>query len=246
MYRKVEKILPTLQKYIKKTPLEKNNLLSEKFNANIYLKREDQQYTRSFKLRGSLNKILKNANSNNLVTASAGNHAQGVAHACRILEKKGTIFLPTTTPLQKINRIKYFGRDNITIKIIGSNFNESLDKSLEYSNHNDNIFIHPYDDLDVIEGQATIAYEILNKIEPDYILCSVGGGGLSAGISSLCSNIKHKCKVVGVEPYGAASLTKSLQYKKRIKLDKIDTFVDGASVSQIGETNYNILKNLIY
>jgi threonine dehydratase len=245
MYRKVEKILPTLQKYIKETPLEKNIFLSEKFNANIYFKREDQQFTRSFKLRGSINKILKYPNSNNLVTASAGNHAQGVAHACRILNKQGTIFLPITTPLQKINRIKYFGKDNIIVNIYGNNFNESLDKSLRFCKKNKNMFIHPYDDLDIIEGQSTIAYEILNKIDPDYILCSVGGGGLCAGISELCSSINHKCEIIGVEPYGAASLTKSIKYNKRIKLDTIDTFVDGASVSQIGERNYNILKNLI-
>ena len=134
------------------------------------------------------------------------------------MNKKGTIFLPNTTPLQKINRIKYFGRNNISIKISGNNFNESLEQSLLFCNQKKNMFIHPYDDFDIIEGQATIAYEILNKIDPDYIFCSVGGGGLIAGISSLCRDINHKCKIIGVEPYGAASLNKSLEYNRRIKI----------------------------
>ena len=269
-----------LNKYIKQTPLEKNIFLSDKYNANIYFKREDLQLCRSFKIRGALHKILKYRNCENLVTASAGNHAQGVAYACNLLDRKGTIFLPTTTPLQKINRIKYYGKDKVKVKIIGNNFNESLDKAIQYSELNTkNIFIHPYDDIDVIYGQSTIAHEIYNEIKPDYIVCSVGGGGLMSGLTNYVNlqnnnndiryntdytqstyfsnlkkhkvindyiynkNKKHYCEIVGVEPDGATSLKESLKQKKRVILKNIDTFVDGASVSQIGKLNYNILKN---
>ena len=240
-----------IHKYIKNTPLEKNDYLSSKFNANIFLKREDLQFTRSFKIRGALHKILKNDIHTQLTTASAGNHAQGVAYACNLLNKKGTIFLPNTTPLQKINRIKYYGDSNITIKIQGNNFNESLEEAIEYSNNNNHLFIHPFDDLDIIEGQSTIGAEILDELSkpPDFILCSVGGGGLISGISdvmadanTLASNIKPS--IIGVESSGAASLDEALTMKKRVKLENIDNFVDGASVNQIGHYNFDkIIKN---
>lgn len=240
-----------IQKYIKNTPLEKNDYLSRKFNANIFLKREDLQFTRSFKIRGALHKILKNDTHIELTTASAGNHAQGVAYACNLLNKKGTIFLPNTTPLQKINRIKYYGESNITVKIQGNNFNESLEEALEYSNNNNHLFIHPFDDLDIIEGQSTIGSEILDELPkpPDFILCSVGGGGLISGISDIMANTNALAKnikpsIIGVESSGAASLDEALKLKKRVKLENIDNFVDGASVNQIGCHNFDkIIKN---
>ena len=249
MYKRTKEVSSLLNKYIKNTPLEFNQFLSEKYKSNIYLKREDLQFSRSFKIRGSLNKILKNKNNTQLVTASAGNHAQGVAYSCNLLNKQGTIFLPNTTTLQKINRIKYYGKDNIDIKIEGDYFTKTLNNAINYCKQNNYIFIHPYDDMDIIEGQSTIAHEIINEIYPDYILTSVGGGGLISGIvkymDSYNNNNNNLCEIIGVEPFGASSLTESLLKKDRILLDNIDSFVDGASVSQIGVNNYEILKNTI-
>ena len=254
-----------LNTYIKKTPLENNVFLSDKYKASIYLKREDLQLSRSFKIRGSLHKILKHNTCDNLVTASAGNHAQGVAYSCHLLNKHGTIFLPITTPLQKINRIKYYGKDNITIQIEGDTFNDSLKNAISICEKNKNLFIHPYDDMDIIEGQSTIALDIFDECNPDYIIASVGGGGLLAGLqlynqelnlfkknnnktnNNKTNNNKtnnNKTKLIGVEPIGAASLYESIKQNKRIVLDSIDTFVDGASVSQIGKYNYELLKNI--
>ena len=142
-----------------KTPLVLNKRLSLQHGANIYLKREDLQNVRSFKIRGAINKIKK-IGDREVVTASAGNHAQGVAYSCRTLNKKGYIFVPETTPIQKIDRIRYFGGDNISIEIVGNNFNECLHKSLDYSKKTKKPFIHPYDDQDIINGQATLAHEI--------------------------------------------------------------------------------------
>ena len=237
-----------LNTYIKKTPLEKNVFLSDKYKASIYLKREDLQLSRSFKIRGALYKILKHNTHQNLVTASAGNHAQGVSYACHLLNKHGTIFLPITTPIQKINRIKYYGKDNITIKIDGDTFNDSLEKASAFCEKNNNLFIHPFDDIDIIEGQSTIALDIFDECNPDYIISSVGGGGLLAGLQLYNQSVNplkdKKTKLIGVEPIGAASLYESIKQNNRVILDSIDTFVDGASVSQIGKHNFQLLKNI--
>jgi threonine dehydratase len=248
MFSRSNHIRSILNNYIKKTPLEQNVFLSDKYKASIFLKREDLQLSRSFKIRGSLYKILKHNTCHNLVTASAGNHAQGVAYSCHLLNKHGTIFLPVTTPIQKINRIKYYGKDNITIKIEGDTFNDSLENAISFCEKNNNLFIHPFDDMDIIEGQSTIALDIFDECNPDYIISSVGGGGLLAGLQlytqAFNSLTNNKTKVIGVEPNGAASLYESIKQNKRIVLDSIDTFVDGASVSQIGKYNYELLKNI--
>lgn len=247
---KIKRCFNNIKDSIIKTPLQYNLRLSNKYKTNIYLKREDQQNVRSFKIRGALNKINTLTESQikkGLVCASAGNHAQGFAYTCNKLKLNGDIFVPNNTPLQKINRIKYFGGNNINIHIDGDTFNQTLNKSLEYSSNNNKSFIHPFDDKDVIDGQATIGYEIDIQfhdigLKPDIILTSVGGGGLIAGLSQYFSNnnIANKPYIYGVEPIGAASLYESLKQKKRVILDDIDNFVDGASVSQIGELTYDI------
>ena len=249
---KIKRCFNNIKDSIIKTPLQHNLRLSNKYKTNIYLKREDQQNVRSFKIRGALNKINTLTESqikNGLVCASAGNHAQGFAYTCNKLKIIGDIFVPNNTPLQKINRIKYFGGNNIDIHIDGDTFNQTLNKSLEYSSNNNKSFIHPFDDKDVIDGQATIGYEIDiqsqdNGFKPDVILTSVGGGGLIAGLSQYFSdnNIVNEPYIYGVEPKGAASLYESLKQKKRVLLDNIDNFVDGASVSQIGELTYDICR----
>ncbi len=236
---------------IKFTNLELNNTLSELYNNNIYLKREDTQITRSFKIRGAYNKIINNINNiNNIVTASAGNHAQGVALTCNHLNIDHHIFLPENTPVQKINRIKYYGKDNVTLHLKGKTFDESSIHALSYCNKNNHTFIHPFDDEDVILGQSTIGQEIqidLKKqnIIPDYLICAIGGGGLISGVGSYIKHVYPNCKIIGVEPKNADSMNISIKNNKNTKLENIDTFVDGASVARVGDITFEKAKNII-
>ena len=237
------------------TPLNFNKNLSEHYKSNIYFKREDLQITRSFKLRGSLNKIKSIDksilhNSNGVICASAGNHAQGFAYSCNKLNIYGDIFVPKKTPLQKINRIKYYGKDNIKIHLHGINFDESLNEAQKKGIKENKIFVHPFDDHDIINGQATIAYEIFNEslknnLEPDIIICSVGGGGLISGVSKYAKTMNSNITVIGVEPIGAASLYNALLENKPIQLDNIDTFVDGASVAKIGDKTFEYCRKYV-
>tara|TARA_Y100000816_G_scaffold212055_1_gene157608 strand:- start:5977 stop:7257 length:1281 start_codon:yes stop_codon:yes gene_type:complete len=233
-----------IKNHIKNTPLLYNKRLSDEYGTNIYFKREDLQTVRSFKIRGALNKIIK-TDSDIIVTASAGNHAQGVAYSCQILNKKGMIVIPNTTPKQKIDRINYFGKDNINIIQYGSTFIDSLEHALNLSEQNNYPFIHPYDDYDIIEGQATIASEIIKKINVDIVLSCVGGGGLISGVGSYLKNLNNNIKIFGVEPKGAESLKLSLDKNERVQLENIDNFVDGASVSQVGKINFDICKEIV-
>ena len=227
-----------------KTPLEHNLRLSKKYNCNVYLKREDLQITRSFKIRGSFNKISKTTDKlEKLICASAGNHAQGFAYACNKLNLEGHIFVPEQTSLQKINRIKYFGEDNIDLKIIGKNFDDCLENAYKFQVEYGGKFIHPFDDMDIIYGQGTIGLEIKEELDPDILICPVGGGGLISGITMFLKD--DNIKIYGTEPSLAPSLSEAFIHKKPIKVPNINTFVDGASVAQVGLNNYNILeKNL--
>ena len=245
-----------MKNIIKNTPLEHCYRLSTKYNCNIFLKREDLQSVRSFKIRGAYNKIIKNYNNTTeFVTASAGNHAQGVAYTCNKLNLKCNIFIPENTPLQKISRIRYFGDNNCNLVIKGNDFNEALNLSYEYCDDKSKIFVHPYDDIDVIKGQGTIATEILKELNPDIIMASVGGGGLISGLITKLNNYKQSsknsvsvgtnvldCDIYGVEPEGAASMYESIKNNKIVKLDNIDTFVDGASVKKVGKLTFEIAK----
>lgn len=230
-----------MKNIIKNTPLDYCYRLSNKYNCNVFLKREDLQTVRSFKIRGVYNKIIKNYKYNRnsrYITASAGNHAQGVAYICNQLNLKCNIFVPENTPLQKISRIKYFGDDNCTLIIKGQDFNETLNLSYEYSSMKDGIFVHPYNDIDVIEGQGSIASEILNKVAPDIVLAGVGGGGLISGLINKLAN----CNIYGVEPEGAASMYESIKENRVVCLENIDTFVDGACVREPGNLTFEITK----
>nr|QFG74328.1 MAG: pyridoxal-phosphate dependent enzyme [Megaviridae environmental sample] len=234
-------------KLLKDTPLEYCERLSNIYQNNIYLKREDLQLTRSFKIRGAYNKISNLVNKSdirNVITASAGNHAQGVAYVCNKLNLSGTIVLPLKTTTQKINRIKYLGKDNIKIELYGKTVDDSLEKATELSNK-DNIFIPPFDDECVISGQGTIAHEIYKEINPDMIFVPIGGGGLISGISlySKCTN--KNCKIIGTEPENCQSMKNSLLKDKVIKLENISNFVDGASVSRVGNINFDITKKYV-
>lgn len=243
----VGKSLFRIKDYINKTPLEYSERLSTKFNCNIFLKREDLQKTRSFKIRGSLNKILKNKDLNTeIVCASAGNHAQGVAYSCNLLGLKGKIFCPEFTPPQKISRIKHYGNGNIDLELVGENFHECLEISKKYSQENQGIFIHPFDDMDIIEGQGTIGKEIFDdNYNIDIILGCMGGGGLMSGVGKYVKDISPECLVYGAEPLGAHSMHQSLKENKIVKIENIDNFVDGASVSEVGELTFNMCKEVL-
>lgn len=239
-----------LKDVVAHTPLQKNDYLSEKYGANIFLKREDLQHVRSFKLRGAYYKIKtieKSAREKGVVCASAGNHAQGVAYACSQLGIFGHIFMPTTTPKQKINQVKMFGRDFVKVILSGDTFDESAKGAQKYSQDENHIFIHPFDDADIIAGQGTVAVEIMNDIERpiDYIFGSIGGGGLIAGISTYIKNLSPQSKVIGVEPAGAASMIAAINNKQPTELAKIDKFVDGAAVQCVGNLTFAICNELV-
>lgn len=222
------------------TPLQKNRHLSELYDSNLWLKREDLSPVRSYKIRGAFNAIRKSINKEHFVCASAGNHAQGVSFVTNFFSKKATIFMPVTTPQQKINKTKIFGRDNVEIILTGDYFDDCLYEAQKFAKQNNAHFLSPFDDLDVIEGQASVASEINEQMKkiPDLIIMPVGGGGLSAGIISYYGK---NCKYVFVEPRGAASLEAAMNNKKPVRLEKIDNFTDGASVAQIGNRNFQIL-----
>jgi len=230
------------------TPLTLNNELSQKYNSSIYLKREDLTPVRSYKIRGAFNKmnsLSKVEQEAGIVTCSAGNHAQGVAYACQKFSVKGDIFMPKITTKQKINKVEKFGGKYVNIFLEGNNFDESFDISKKYSLEKKKEFIHPFDDEKVIEGQATVGVEIIKQLNNkvmDYLILPIGGGGLSAGVSTFIKEISPKTKIIGVEPLGAASMTEAFRLGSVVKLDKINTFVDGAAVKKVGELNYPICK----
>ncbi len=239
-----------LQKIMKYTPLEYLKDMSLKYNCNLKIKREDLTPVRSYKLRGAYNKISNvnnnNFNNNGLVCASAGNHAQGVAYSCNLIKKKCDIFMPIITPKQKIDKVKKFGNNYIDIHLVGNSFDEAFEEANNFSKNHGSVFVHPFDDELVIEGQGTVGIEILQNCEKlDYIFLPIGGGGLASGVSSLIKQLKPEIKVIGVEPMGAASMFESIKQDKVVKLDKINTFVDGAAVKKVGNLNFEICKDTL-
>lgn len=232
------------------TPLQKNDYLSEKYDCTIYIKREDLQHVRSFKLRGAFYKIKtieQEAREKGVVCASAGNHAQGVAYACAQLQIVAKIFMPLTTPKQKIDQVRMFGREYVEIILAGDTFDDSAKSAMAYAVSEDRIFIHPFDDRDIIAGQGTVAVEIMNDIEEsiDFVFGSIGGGGLIAGISSYIKNLTPTTQIIGVEPLGAGSMKAALANKGPIELDTIDKFVDGAAVKCVGNLNYEVCEKYV-
>ncbi len=243
----ISKARQRLEGVVKKTPLQKSERLSEYFNAEIYLKREDLQVVRSFKLRGAYNaiaKLSKEKIKNGVVCASAGNHAQGVAYACSALKIKGYIYMPTVTPNQKIQKVKDFGKEFVEVVLVGDTFDEAYQASIEFCEKNSSEYIHPFNNTDVIAGQGTVGLEIVDEIgtDIDYAFICVGGGGLASGISTFLKAKIPTIQIIGVEPSGAASMKKSLENNKVVTLETIDTFVDGAAVKRVGELTYEIFK----
>jgi threonine dehydratase len=238
-----------LKSVVLKTPLQHHRKLSETFNADIYLKREDLQVVRSYKIRGAFNLIQslsEEERKRGVVCASAGNHAQGVAFSCKYLGIKGVIYMPAITPKQKINQVKMFGGSNIEIVLIGDTFDECQTHALTYSADNDMVFIPPFDHLKVIEGQGTVGKEILDDLsEIDYIFIPIGGGGLCAGVGQYFKTYSPKTKIIGVEPQGAPSMKEALKAGKPVVLDSIQRFVDGAAVKKVGDITFELTKDII-
>ncbi|USK68845.1 threonine ammonia-lyase IlvA [Peribacillus asahii] len=234
-----------LKEIVAHTPLQKNIRLSEKYGCNVYLKREDLQHVRSFKLRGAYYKmstLREEETQNGVVCASAGNHAQGVAFACNHLGINGKIFMPATTPRQKVDQVQLFGRDNIEIVLVGDTFDDSFANAMICAKDEGRTFIHPFDDELVIAGQGTAAVEILNDCDEkiDYVFAAIGGGGLMAGLSTYFKSVSPETKCIGVEPLGAASMKYSFEKGEVTELETIDTFVDGAAVKCVGQKTYEI------
>ena len=234
------------------TPLISNMRYSKQFEANIMFKREDLQQVRSYKIRGAYNKMssLTEAEAEKgIVCASAGNHAQGVALSCKLLKIKGTIFMPSPTPNQKVEQVKMFGEEYIEVVLIGDTFDDAYHAAMEDCERLNKAFIHPFNDKKVIEGQATVGLEIIDQTDShpiDYVFVPIGGGGLSSGLSSVFKLLSPQTKIIGVEPKGAPSMLTSIRNNKNTELEEIDSFVDGAAVKRVGDLNFAICKETLH
>jgi len=238
-----------LRKIVKRTPLTFNHNLSKKYQCAVFLKREDLQVVRSYKLRGAYN-MMSSLPSEQLkkgvVCASAGNHAQGFAYSCKKLKVKGVVFMPIITPKQKVNQTKMFGENKIEIKLVGDTFDDCAVAAKKFTEENGMTFIPPFDDYRIIEGQGTVGVEILeDQPDIDYLFVPVGGGGLSAGVGSYFKTCSPKTKIIGIEPEGAPSMYEALKAGHPVTLDSIERFVDGASVKRVGDITFSICKDVL-
>ena len=246
----IEKASGVLEEILTPTPFQKNNNLSDIYDAEVFLKREDLQMVRSYKIRGAYNKIRSidpENMKNGIVCASAGNHAQGVAFSCSKLQIMGSIFMPVTTPKQKIEQVRMFGREYIEIVLTGDTFDAANSAAITYAKENNKTFIPPFDDPKVMEGQGTIGLEILKQTDAplDYIFVPIGGGGLASGLGSYIKQMSPSTKVIGVEPAGAPCMKAAIENGGVIKLQEIDKFVDGAAVQQAGTFTYEVCKQVL-
>ena len=239
-----------LSEILEPTPFSKNNNLSDIYDAEVYLKREDLQMVRSYKIRGAYNKIRSlspESLENGIVCASAGNHAQGVAFSCSKLKIMGSIFMPVTTPKQKIEQVRMFGKEFIEIVLTGDTFDAANAAAIEYSEKNGKTFIPPFDDPKVMEGQGTIGREIISQTPDtlDYIFVPIGGGGLASGLGSYIKAISPQTKIIGVEPGGAPCMKAAIENGAPVELEEIDKFVDGAAVKKAGAKTYEVCKEVL-
>lgn len=250
--KEIQKAWKLLKPIVRRTPLEKNERLSELFQANIYLKREDLQIVRSYKLRGAYNKMVSlkpEQITNGVICSSAGNHAQGFAFACKALKIKGIVYMPATTTQQKISRVNTLGKEYIEVRLEGDTYDDAFAAASKVSQAENKTFVPPFEDEKIIAGQGTVGFEIHRDApdftEFDYIVLPVGGGGLSAGVGSFYKQKSPKTKIIGVEPAGAPAMFQSFKTGKVEYLDKIDKFVDGAAVKQVGGINFEICKQVL-
>jgi len=265
--KQIDEAAIRLEGIVNKTPLQYSKRLSKKYDAKIFLKREDLQEVRSFKIRGAYNKIAslsENDRKKGVVCASAGNHAQGVAYSCSALKINGAIFMPVTTPTQKIDKVKHFGGKFAEVQLVGNTFDDCYKAAMEYCKKKKSVFVHPFNDPLTIAGQGTIGKEIYDAIfqqnnsdeavegleksvdpEKTIVIAAIGGGGLTSGVSSYLKQKNKGISVIGAEPEGAAAMYLSIKNNKLIALDAIDTFVDGAAVKQVGDLTFSICKKLV-
>tara|TARA_R110000765_G_scaffold205555_1_gene310307 strand:+ start:11780 stop:13045 length:1266 start_codon:yes stop_codon:yes gene_type:complete len=227
------------------TPLTESIRLSKQFECQVRLKREDLQRVRSYKIRGAFNKISslsKDERARGVICASAGNHAQGVAFACFHLKIKGTIYMPSVTPKQKVEQTNLFGGEWVEIVLEGDTFDDASHAAREFGQKTGKIFVHPFDDPKIIEGQATVGLELIEqtKMPIDYLFVCIGGGGLASGLISVFSVLSPNTKIIGVEPQGAPSMKTSMETGKVVSLEHIDKFIDGAAVKKVGELTFPI------
>ena len=238
-----------LQDVVKKTPLTYNHNLSRKYACDVYLKREDLQIVRSYKLRGAYNMMSLLPPSQlvkGVVCASAGNHAQGFAYSCKKLNVKGVVFMPIITPNQKVSQTKMFGEGFVEVKLIGDTFDDCAVAAKKYTEEHGLTFIPPFDNISIIEGQSTVGIEILeDQQDIDFIFLPVGGGGLSAGVGAYFKTEAPQTKIIGVEPEGAPSMLTAIKAGHPVQLDQIDSFVDGAAVKRVGDATFDICKRVI-
>jgi len=238
-----------LKKVVHRTPLQSNSHLSKKYDCNIFLKREDLQVVRSYKLRGAYNMMCslpRDELKKGVVCASAGNHAQGVAFSCKKLNARGVIFMPIITPNQKVRQTQMHGEGNVEIRLVGDTFDDCALAAKRFTEENDMTFIPPFDDYRIIEGQGTVGVEILEEqSDIDYLFVPVGGGGLSAGVGSYFKTYSPKTKIIGLEPEGAPSMYEALKNGYPVTLEHIDRFVDGAAVKRVGDITFPICKDVL-
>ena len=243
----VESAAKRLKGLARVTPLEFNKRLSKMINGSVFLKREDLQQVRSFKIRGAYNKISLLTEEEilaGIICASAGNHAQGFAFSCQKLEIRGEVYMPATTPQQKVSQVRMFGAAYVDIILVGDTYDSCQKVALDAAKAANKIFIHPFDDSEVIEGQGTIALEMLEQHPKgyDYVLVPIGGGGLVSGMLTVFKEFSPNTKIIGIEPQGAPSMKIALEKGKRIFLEEMDYFVDGAAVRQVGKLPFEICK----
>ena len=236
-----------IRKVVKHTELEYNLNISERYEANVYLKREDLQIVRSYKIRGAYNmmaQLSKEALAKGVVCSSAGNHAQGLAYACRVMSVKGTIFMPTTTPNQKVKQVRMFGKEFVDIQLIGDTYDDAYAAAKNFQQEHNATFVHAFDDAGVIEGQGTVGLEIFkdSDVKIDYLLLAIGGGGLAAGVSTVFQQLSPHTKIIGVEPSGAAGMKEAIEKGEVVMLYHIDKFVDGAAVRKVGQIPFEICR----
>jgi threonine dehydratase len=243
------KAVERLKPVVIKTPLVFSHSLSRKYGCNIFLKREDLQVVRSYKLRGAYNmmsSLTKEQLQKGVVCASAGNHAQGFAYSCKKLGVTGVVFMPIITPQQKVQQTKFFGEGFIQIQLVGDTFDDCSVAAQEYTESNGMTFIPPFEHPRIIEGQATVGVEILDELSKvDYLFIPVGGGGLSSGVGSYFKTFSPQTRIIGAEPEGAPSMKAAFEAGYPVTLEHIDRFVDGAAVKRVGELTYSICKNVL-
>jgi threonine dehydratase len=238
-----------LQKVVNRTPLTYNHNLSRKYQCDVFLKREDLQVVRSYKLRGAYNMMSSlpvEQLQKGVVCASAGNHAQGFAYSCKKLNVRGVVFMPIITPNQKVSQTKMFGEGFIEVRLTGDTYDDCAVAAKQYTLENGMSFIPPFDDIRIIEGQSTVGIEILeDRSDIDFVFVPVGGGGLSAGVGSAFKTFSPKTRIIGMEPEGAPSMYEALKAGKPVTLENIERFVDGAAVKRVGDLTFSICKNVL-